>query len=765
MAEKKTRKLAAILFADIQGYSALMEKDENTASGLLSKFRSVLTEKVTEHGGRIVNFYGDGCLAVFESPLQSVKCAASSQNVFLTEPKVPVRIGLHSGVVVFEDDNVYGDSINQASRVESIGLAGSVLMSEHIRAQIKNHPEYQTQLLGTYEFKNIEEPMKVFALTNKGFTVPQASDIKGKLKTKANNGLYKWLVPALIIVLAIAGLGTWQSAVENSGLNTANTLSSPLSQEMREKRMAVMVFENQTMTESMDAFGKMISDWITRGLMETGEANVISAANIEAQIAQAGLGSGANPEFARTTGVDIMLNGRYYLQENRLIIHSNIFEVATGEVLHALQPIEGSKDKMLDLLDQLTEEVLGYWAVKKEKRFLQNPPKYEAYQRFIEGDQASYVDFKKSEAFLIESYRLDSTFYAPVLKLIPLYFNNRYPEKVDSVIAFMNQRRNSLTNWEQLRLDAVSARRNGDGLRSAMMNEEMFKMDPSDEMANYNAVSRYVTSNYPTKALEVFEQFDKRLPRIMGKTSWIEARVALAYNRLGEYEKALEVAGSYDAPELYTLHVVEHLVSVIRLDSMELLSNLFENYLEKDIYNQIGNKVRKRFIYETVCSELYILDNKDFLQHYAAKYQDWLNHERPDDHFNQAIVSFLLDDYDKALLLLNPLNWPEIASRGNIAGMSFLGMCYAKVGQTEEASTIIDKIMAMQGNDFPEGFKHYNKAKIEVALDMHENAIASLKEALSGGISFQPRWFMEDAALKPLFDYPEFQEMVKPKEL
>lgn len=135
-----------------------------------------------------------------------------------------------------------------------------------------------------------------------------------------------------------------------------------------------MIFENRTNSEDMDDFGTMISDWITRGLMETGEANVISAANIQNQIAQANLGKGAtfdaaqvgNPKFATATGVDVMLQGRYYLQEDHLIIHSNIVEVSTGEVIHALEPIEGQKAKILDLLDKLNQEVLGYWAVKKK---------------------------------------------------------------------------------------------------------------------------------------------------------------------------------------------------------------------------------------------------------------------------------------------------------------------------------------------------------------------------------------------------------------
>lgn len=82
MTETKRRKLAAILFADIQGYTALMEQDEEKASQLLAKFKNELNLSVKEESGRIVNFYGDGCLAVFESPLRAIRCAEKAQQSF-----------------------------------------------------------------------------------------------------------------------------------------------------------------------------------------------------------------------------------------------------------------------------------------------------------------------------------------------------------------------------------------------------------------------------------------------------------------------------------------------------------------------------------------------------------------------------------------------------------------------------------------------------------------------------------------------------------
>ena len=127
------RKLVAILFADIVGYTAIMQSDEKRANSLLDKFLNTVNVEVAKHNGQVVNNYGDGCVCIFESAVSAINFAKSTQTVFQSEPKVPVRIGLHSGDVFFKEDNVFGDSVNIASRVESMGVPGSVLVSKRIR--------------------------------------------------------------------------------------------------------------------------------------------------------------------------------------------------------------------------------------------------------------------------------------------------------------------------------------------------------------------------------------------------------------------------------------------------------------------------------------------------------------------------------------------------------------------------------------------------------------------------------------------------------
>ena len=176
------RKLTAILFADIEGYTALMQKDEKEARRILDKFKDTLNQKVAEFNGHIVNDLGDGCLCTFGSAVDAVKCAMESQQLFQSEPVSPVRMRLHSGNVFIKDGNVYGDSVNIASRIESLGVSGSVLFSKRIRQHIDNQAEFEIKEIGTFDFENVNKTMLVYALANDGLVVPAKHQLKGKVK-------------------------------------------------------------------------------------------------------------------------------------------------------------------------------------------------------------------------------------------------------------------------------------------------------------------------------------------------------------------------------------------------------------------------------------------------------------------------------------------------------------------------------------------------------------------------------------------------------
>jgi adenylate cyclase len=114
------RLLASIMFTDMVGFTALMQENEEKAKAQRDRLKKVLDEKIAEHQGRILQNYGDGTLSIFGSAIESVKSAIAIQAELQNEPKIPLRIGLHMGDVVYDDDGVYGDAVNIASRIESL---------------------------------------------------------------------------------------------------------------------------------------------------------------------------------------------------------------------------------------------------------------------------------------------------------------------------------------------------------------------------------------------------------------------------------------------------------------------------------------------------------------------------------------------------------------------------------------------------------------------------------------------------------------------
>ena len=133
------RQLAAIMFTDIVGYTAMMQKNELQAVTIIKHHKSVLEKNVADHEGDVVEYYGDGSLSIFSSVNEAMHCAMQVQTELLKEPAVPLRIGLHIGEILFDENKVIGDGVNLASRILALGQAGSILFSKEIFDKIRTH--------------------------------------------------------------------------------------------------------------------------------------------------------------------------------------------------------------------------------------------------------------------------------------------------------------------------------------------------------------------------------------------------------------------------------------------------------------------------------------------------------------------------------------------------------------------------------------------------------------------------------------------------
>src|SRR5437588_3079121 len=166
-----SRRLAAILAADIAGYSTLMGTDEERTVQDLKGHQAVVLPMIGEHGGRVIDTAGDGILAEFASVLNAVKCAVAIQKTMAkrntgVDPskRMQFRIGVNQGDVVFDEARIYGDGINIAARLEGIAEPGGVCVSDKVHQEIRGKVDVFARDIGLQTLKNIAEPVRVYEI-------------------------------------------------------------------------------------------------------------------------------------------------------------------------------------------------------------------------------------------------------------------------------------------------------------------------------------------------------------------------------------------------------------------------------------------------------------------------------------------------------------------------------------------------------------------------------------------------------------------------
>ena len=174
------RRLAAVMFTDVQGFTALMQSDEALALAMREKYKRTLEEQHEVFGGTISQFLGDGSLSTFPNSVDAVACAIAMQRVLRERLEVPVRIGIHVGDVIVEQTGIIGDAVNIASRIESFGSPGAVMVSDSVQDQVKNQVAFEFVDLGRFRLKNVGRPFAIYAIATDGLAVPAPDFLQGK---------------------------------------------------------------------------------------------------------------------------------------------------------------------------------------------------------------------------------------------------------------------------------------------------------------------------------------------------------------------------------------------------------------------------------------------------------------------------------------------------------------------------------------------------------------------------------------------------------
>ena len=169
------RRLTAVMFTDVVGYTAMMQEDEEAARVVRLLHGEALEAAIAAHGGELVQYLGDGSLSTFPSAVRAVSAGIEVQRAL--RDSVPLRVGVHEGEVAFDDQGIYGDSVNVASRVMGLGIAGSVLVSDKVNDELKNQKNLSTTSLGQFPLKNVKHPPTIYAINSEGIALPTREDL------------------------------------------------------------------------------------------------------------------------------------------------------------------------------------------------------------------------------------------------------------------------------------------------------------------------------------------------------------------------------------------------------------------------------------------------------------------------------------------------------------------------------------------------------------------------------------------------------------
>ena len=221
--KKPKRRLAAIMFTDIVGYSAMMQKDEIFSNRLRNRHREVFSRLTDQYGGKIIQYFGDGTLSIYPSAAAAVECGVALQKELKREPPVPIRVGIHTGDITYSKEEVYGDGVNVAARIESLSIPGGVFISEKVYDDIKNHSWLRARPLGAFDLKNIQEGINVYAVENEGITVPEyvpdkKTNPKQQVQQPVKRGKRKFAAGLLSLFLGVFGIHRFYLGQRDLGL-------------------------------------------------------------------------------------------------------------------------------------------------------------------------------------------------------------------------------------------------------------------------------------------------------------------------------------------------------------------------------------------------------------------------------------------------------------------------------------------------------------------------------------------------------------------
>jgi adenylate cyclase len=425
------RQLAAIMFTDIVGYTALMGKDEQKAFELLRKNRQIHKPAIERYKGKLLKEIGDGILASFPTVSDAVYCALEIRNKSEREGHYRLRIGIHLGEVVFEKHDVFGDGVNIASRIQSIAEAGEILVSESVYRNIANQKGLQVEFLREEYLKNVDTPVKISRVTTK--TDYEEKNYRSETRTKSKNKPIILFISIIVLLVAVYLL----YAIFYKETNPVIAVNASTEQK---KSLAVLPFKNLGNDKDQEFLGDGIAEEILNVLYNTmkdlkvpGRTSCFSFKNKVTDLITIG----------KILGVKYILEGSVQRSADNISVRVFLNDAETG---YQIKTWEYNKQfrEVISLQDEIAKDISAELKLSLFDNVLEQPVSVntEAYQLVLKGN----FYFNKGPAGLpeaIEYYKkaitADSIYAYPHVRLGWAYYQQtlfgKYPSRTGFVLA------------------------------------------------------------------------------------------------------------------------------------------------------------------------------------------------------------------------------------------------------------------------------------------------------------------------------------------
>lgn len=585
------RRLAAILAADVVGYSRLIQEDEAGTLATLKAHREELIEpKVTERNGRIVKLMGDGILAEFPSAVEAVQCAVEVQhaigecNADVPEGKrIIYRVGVNVGDVVVEDDDIFGDGVIVAARLEGLAEPGGICISQQALDQVEAKLGYGYEDLGEQNLKNIEKPVQVYRVLSD----PDAAQMTTPAK-KRMSGQWRWVALAAVIVVGLGGAAIWTHTMRSTALLPETTLESS----QTKIAIAVLPFVNRSADPEQDYFADGITeDLITDlakfpGLQVTARTSTATYKGRTVDVRK----------ISEELGVEYLVEGSVEKSAGKVRVTAQLIDAASGGHIWA-ERYDRDLTDIFAIRDEIRTSIVGaitgqsgpLFMAEMERATRQSPDSVKArdlyYQALSYWPQFSKEANAQARVLLERSIELDPDDAGAHALLAWTHFRDDWIGWGDDPAASRDlameaaEKAVALDNSDYRGHHALGAafRLRGDFESAALQYDRAFELNPHDPdmLADWGEFLR--DSGEVEKAIEQLKRAMALNPHY---PDWYLGVLATAYFFSGQYEEAIRARSQigYATKDTRARVAVSH----VKLGRMDEARAEVEQILETD---------------------------------------------------------------------------------------------------------------------------------------------------------------------------------------